>query len=334
MNSPRHHQTYDRIQSNLRKLEKKCSDYHYQQQWRNQLLHQEKFNPYHKPAGTPEGGQFDFAPGNGGSGNTGGGGSEGTGRIVGQGRYKVPLPDDDRWQTVSDKRPATERPPRPEYRPGISPVSHDDWNTIQDTVESRPDISDTKAEVYKNIWAAEGGLKKDPDPDSTAVAGILQDTLDTAKANPKYSDKLKDIKTPSDLKKHPDRVPDLYDAYFDKELNRVGGSEALDKVGNKYASAAMADAVFREGRTGGARVIMEGIRKTDPKLAHEVLPKGKADSVGPDMFDAYSKLARNPATLGPLLDNLAEARKEFRPAETARPDHFRFKKERAEGRGI
>lgn len=29
-----------------------------------------KFNPYHKPAGTPEGGQFDFAPGNGGSGGS------------------------------------------------------------------------------------------------------------------------------------------------------------------------------------------------------------------------------------------------------------------------
>lgn len=46
------------------------------------------------------------------------------------------------------------------------------------------------------------------------------------------------------------------------------------------------------------------------------------------MAGINSSLAKNPDTLGSLLDNVAEARKIYRPAETVRPDYYRFENER------
>jgi hypothetical protein len=93
MNSPRHHQAFDRVHSRLRNLEKKCADYHCQKKWRDALLRQEKFNPNHKPAGSPDGGQFDFAPGGGGSGGGSGGSApagDGNGRDTSLSAGKLP----------------------------------------------------------------------------------------------------------------------------------------------------------------------------------------------------------------------------------------------------
>src|SRR5690606_34765665 len=57
-------------------------------------MHQEKYNPYHKQAGSPNGtgGEFDFAPG----GRSGGGGG-------GRGRFSVRKPSKNPlWHRVSD----------------------------------------------------------------------------------------------------------------------------------------------------------------------------------------------------------------------------------------
>jgi hypothetical protein len=104
MNSVRHHQVFDRIHALLRNLEKKCADYHYQKKWHDAMLRQEKYNPNHKPAGSPEGGEFDFAPGGGGgSGNPGGSSPSGDNDTVGGYRVYNPSPDKFPGRDVVDK---------------------------------------------------------------------------------------------------------------------------------------------------------------------------------------------------------------------------------------
>jgi len=106
MNSGRHHQVFDTVHSLLRKLEKKCNDYQYQKKWHDDLLRQEKYNPNHKPAGSPEGGQFDFGPGGGsGGGGTGTGGASPSGGNDTVGGYRVynPSPDKFPGRDVVDK---------------------------------------------------------------------------------------------------------------------------------------------------------------------------------------------------------------------------------------
>lgn len=140
MNSIRHHQVFDRVHALLRNLEKKCTDCHYQKKWRDELLYQEKFNPNHKPAGSPEGGQFDSGSGGGSGGGSGSGGSSGVGNgggsgtgsprspsdSEGYGRYRVTKPKNPLLHDVADKRPAEPSRPSRTYPRSInpSPVTH------------------------------------------------------------------------------------------------------------------------------------------------------------------------------------------------------------------
>jgi hypothetical protein len=80
LNEERHWQAFDRVHSLLRKLEKKWDNYQCEQKKRRDYLREQdaKFNSNHKPAGSPEGGQFDFGPG-GGGGSSGGGSDGGSG---------------------------------------------------------------------------------------------------------------------------------------------------------------------------------------------------------------------------------------------------------------
>ncbi len=229
-------------------------------------------------------------------------------------------------------KPKAPRPPIPNYGNGRKPVSADHWNTIHDVLDKNPKTSDTKKHVYRNVWAAEGGLKKDPS--GSAVAGILDKTLADAKKNPKFADRLKDIETPSDLKDHPELVPDIYDAYFDENLKEIGGSAGLDKVGNKYAAAAMGDTVFRHGRYGGAKILRNAVDDVLESQGKEPLKidlsNGEELVVGEKILGGYSQLAKNPATLGPLLDAVAEGRKKDKTekGDLLRADYFRFEEER------
>ncbi len=74
LNDERLHRAFDNAHALRKKLERKCKDYACQKKWQEEYLRreEEKFNPYHKPAG-PGGGQFDNAPG--GSSSDGGSGS-------------------------------------------------------------------------------------------------------------------------------------------------------------------------------------------------------------------------------------------------------------------
>jgi hypothetical protein len=298
------------------KLEKKWRDYQYES----------KYSPDQPrvPAGNSDGGQWTDA-----GGGSGGAGGFGAGRSAGDilnERLRNPQPLTPISTVASNSRDVPLPSSRPEYSRDNSPVSHDDWNTIKDVMGSRPDLSDTKIRAYSTTWALEGGLTSNLTNDATG--GITPETLDWLKTQSDLADQLEDINTPSDLQHDPDLMPDVYNAVFDRDLSRVGGSDALDRVGNPYAAAAMADTVFREGRMGGAQILADAIKETAPKLGSNLPATAEITSIGPPIFDKYSTLAKNPATLGPLLDNVAKERIKYRPKETVRPNYFRFEKER------
>ena len=248
-----------------------------------------------------------------------------------------------RWM-VEKHRPYS-YPPVPKYENGGKPVSDKDWFTIHDTLhEKSKEMSEAKRYTYQNIWMAEGGLQKDPR--GSALAGIRQGTIDDLKKNKTVAAQLQDIRTPKDLLKKPTRVLDVYDLYLNKNMSSVGGAGAIDKVGNKYAAAALADTVFRQGSAGADKILKEAIKKTDPSLEKE-LESGDVDILKPKTFAAYSKLAQNPAKLGPLLDNVEGARysdekrrakgrhesnpKKYPSPDPAKGDELRFRFFRFEG---
>jgi hypothetical protein len=133
-------------------------------------------------------------------------------------------------------------------------------------------------------------------------------------------------------------VPYIYKDHLDTALKKVGGSAALDKIGNIHAAVAMADTLFREGEGDGGNIIRNAVIRTDPRLKDAL--RHEPGTVKEKTFEAYSRLAKNPATLGALLDNVAqertaaatmkarEAGKAVLPGDLSRFEYFRFKNKR------
>lgn len=204
-----------------------------------------------------------------------------------------------------------------------------DWNTIKEVVSRNPKLSDTQAYAYSTTWAMEGGFKTSGTPGGT-WAGITPKTFNYLKNESSIAGQLREFNKPADLAKNPALMPDVYSAVFDRDLKKVGGSAALNKIGNKYAAAAMADTIFREGATGGGKIIRDAVIKTNP-----FIKVGNPGVIKPETLDAYSRLAKNPATLDVLLSNIADTRREgAHGSEEGRIDYFRFVKDVDRDRGI
>lgn len=176
----------------------------------------------------------------------------------------------------------------------------------------------TERFVFPQIFAAEGGFEMAPG--GSAVGGIMNDTMGALlkdKRDDPFVQKLRaDCKlqlagrSPDELTGglSPDLLPRLYVYDLDKRFRALPqGRRALEDVGNHYAAASMADTLFRFGDRGGAHILAAAVNKLS-KGKEGFTPIQNPDLVGPVIFKAYSDLAKNPATLQPLLDAVAEER--------------------------
>jgi len=184
----------------------------------------------------------------------------------------------------------------------------------------------TQSFAYGETFAGEGGIAK---AKNGRVAGIGEKLLDGARrardkdGNLLFPD-LAHVRTPSDLTV--EQVAAIYRFQTDQNFDTVGGSAALDKVGDPYAAAALNDTLFRPGAAGGARTVQQAI--------NEVLGSGSVPEdgqMGPATLDAYARLAQNPDTRAELLDALARRRTAWEKdpqnrttPDPARIEHFRY----------
>ena len=133
------------------------------------------------------------------------------------------------------------------------PAVKDHWKPFNDAVGHLPGVSDMERHVYGRIFAAEGGMKKNPK--SSAFAGIMSGTLRDLKGT--YQALAGFPGVPKDLSHV--QVAAVYRHYLNDALNGAGGVRALDQVGDWDTAAAIGDVLFREGRTGGAQRVGEAL---------------------------------------------------------------------------
>ncbi|HVI52390.1 MAG TPA: DUF6538 domain-containing protein [Candidatus Sulfotelmatobacter sp.] len=151
------------------------------------------------------------------------------------------------------------------------------------------------------------------------VAGIKQKTLDAAID----ADAVDENTTMKNMTAQ--QAATLYRYQVDYCLGRVGGSAALDGVGDKQAAAALCDTLFQFGDNGGADVIRQAVDAVTKTSSVETGRLGKT------YYEKFCLLAQNPQTRQALSDALAEQR-EIRARhvngdeiDVNRIQHFTFK---------
>jgi hypothetical protein len=151
----------------------------------------------------------------------------GAGRLVGTGpRAPIPVPD---------------------YRSKVfAGPRRDEWTAMNEAARQATGDSPTRTRVFMEIFAAEGGLKRNSD--STAFGGILKGTLPDIK---KREPSLKDVQTTDELDT-PEKMATAYRGYLKFVMNKYGGSETLDTLKEPETAATVADTLFMHGTKGGA----------------------------------------------------------------------------------
>lgn len=259
-----------------------------------------KLNPNHVPAGCPEGGQF--CSGNAGYDPTYGGALP---------EPKLPSPPSPftSWDAYLARNPDV-----PDYKADV--VDEDDFHDFNRAATELPGQTDTQTYCFRETFAAEGGMDENK---SGVVAGIKQQTLDDA-IDAGAVDENTTMKNMT-----PEQAATLYHYQLDYCLERVGGSAALDGVGDKQAAAALCDTLFQFGDNGGADVIRRAVDAVTGKSSEETGRLGKG------YYEKYCQLAQNPQTRQALSDKLAEQRTiraervNRKEVDYDRIQHFTFK---------
>jgi lysozyme family protein len=171
-----------------------------------------------------------------------------------------------------------------------------------------PQVSTVEKEIYREIYAAEGGNV----PDGTTVAGITPGTLRD------FKDRISGVNEdtlPKDLT--PSQRAQFYRAYLGHALSLVGGWEGFENLNDPGAVRYLADTLFREGRTGGAELIQEAINKALGEGA--VARRGP---IGPETLGALHRVLENSETRGEFLERLYFLRDDKRRKEWQRNQYF------------
>lgn len=189
------------------------------------------------------------------------------------------------------------------------------------------------------IFAAEGGMKKDPRGGAT-FGGMTQRTLDTLKTNMRNGKIPRDeailaVGKPEDLKS-PELMARAYSAYLLDATRRYGGAEILDEFRNPETSAAVADTLFMHGANDGAVILKQGVqaviknmpvdeqRKLDLRpLSIESSPTDTMHNLQRLDAAGYGQSVRTSITKQRI-----EARKAGSEGEIRRIEHFRFPESR------
>lgn len=205
----------------------------------------------------------------------------------------------------------------PEWKKDTLNAQGDAWKSFNASIGKLSGVSDNERFVYGQIFAAEGGNAVDPN--SGASSGVTKQTLEDAR-NAGAVPGLDKVKSPGDLTA--DQRAGIMRWYFDKTMEKAGGSAALDKIGDKLAAGALADSLYRHGSSGGTKLIQDAINRVNGNKDLKV-----DGGMGKDTFDAYSKLVSNPEARDKLLNTLADLRDTATQGkEKDRMDHYRPKK--------
>jgi hypothetical protein len=202
----------------------------------------------------------------------------------------------------------------PAYRADVLGKQADHWNSVRDSVAGNPALGEGQRAAYLSIFAAEGGMAKDPT--SNAVAGITQGFIEDSRKAGTWPSALDHVRTPSDLK--PADVPAAMTHYFDKAFPRLSGAAALDTIPDSRVAAAVADTLYRDGTYRGTRMVQDALKNAGG-------PQESDGVFGSRTLDAVRALAKNPESAASLLDALAAIRNPTRPSEQTRIDYFRFR---------
>jgi hypothetical protein len=248
--------------------------------------------------------------------------TDATGRIIRDWDTEQQIPIPKHKPTTGIEPPAYRR----DVFKGERRAEWDGWSRI---VEWDSSLSSAEKRAFHDIFAAEGGMKKAPG--GSAVAGILQKTLDSTKSpdntpgiyarygkNPKTTDlELPDIK-------------EVYKGFFNdvfkgpaeklKEKNKtpaIKGYQILGLIGNDRLSSSVADILFREGTTKGSELILKAIQLTDPNA-----DTGTGTAFGSKTLTALQEIAKDHGKTRNFLEFSANAR---RTDEKDRNDYFRFR---------
>ncbi|KAA0687163.1 hypothetical protein [Azospirillum brasilense] len=156
------------------------------------------------------------------------------------------------------------------------------WESFNEALARVPDLSPNQRLIYAEIFAMEGGMTTHPG--SGAASGITQDILDRAKED---LPGLEKVRTPDQLTVGQRAA--IYPYYFDDVLRTVGGRRALDKIGNDEAAAALADTLFRFGRSRGTEIIQDAMNRVFRENGYPEMPTD--GQMGPGTLAAHSYLA-------------------------------------------
>jgi hypothetical protein len=222
---------------------------------------------------------------------------------------------------IGSARPIAPIIPEPAYRQSVLKQQRNVWPRWSQAVRSLPSGSPNEQRAYAEIFAAEGG--NEVDRFSNAASGITPATLDElidrglvkgiGKGTPPKTIRL-------------DRRPEIYRAYFNFALDRAGGSTTLSRIPDADAAAALADTLFRHGRTGGAKILQNAINSVNPGA---VSVSGPA---GPETLREFIGIASDQKKVARLLDAIGNERARAvrgtrnEKGEMIRIDHFRFQK--------
>jgi hypothetical protein len=236
-----------------------------------------------------------------------------------------PAPQATPGQPVS---PADPIPPVPAYKEQI--VLQPEWRDWHKSLDGLKDdrglkgLSKAERFIYGEIFAAEGGAKKDDA--SSAFGGITDRAFIDAKI---HESSLDPVNRPEDLTT--EQLAVAYRGYFKAVLKSYGGWAALNKLADQKTAATFSDTLFMHGAGDGEDIVKFGIQGVIEKLTPEetsrlgLRPLTDATKRA-DTMDDLQRL--DAAGLGPAVrDAITEQRLDFdkwSKGEERRIEHFRF----------
>lgn len=213
--------------------------------------------------------------------------------------------------------PVTSNPPEYVRQVFAKKVNQGAWEGWQRVLNGRTGLSPTRKLVLSEIFAAEGGL--DPDPNSSAVTGILNQTLSEAKARRPDDAELQQVRSPRELTL--EQRATVIEDYLDNTLRKAGGLKTLDEIGDPLVAAAVADTLYQRGEAGGAYVVKSAANEVGGSPYRNPTGVLRAEDV-----DVLRRLVRTPEGRDGVLDAIAKTRRERENA--ARPERFAFRQHR------
>ena len=233
--------------------------------------------------------------------------------------------------TASKPQPGQGALAVPSYRGQVFKNRAQEWADMNKSAANITGNSRNRTRAYMEIFAAEGGLKKDPR--SSAFGGMTQGALQDAK---RHEPSLQGI-TRSDQLNTPELMAKAYRGYTKSVLGKYGGPKELDNIKTPETAATVADTLFMHGTGKGAKLIKDGVID-----AMNSLPVSEWKRLGlkplsgstqpPDTMDNLQKLdaagmgalVRDKITDQRIKPQIQTGRQNLSPGARRRIEHFRF----------